>query len=95
MASGSAGMVGRMDFNAEGTEASEKMGVPHPGCFCERVRKLLSGKELWNCAVQKSAEEYERKGFSICVVAAKGEIRTGGRWASGRPPTPGYPRVMK
>ena len=36
------------------TEAAEKMGIPHPGCFVQRVRKNLKRKELGFCVAQKS-----------------------------------------
>jgi hypothetical protein len=55
MAGGAVGAVGRVNFKAECAEVAEKMGVPHPGCFAQRVRKNMKRKELWFCAVQKSA----------------------------------------
>src|SRR5208282_6693531 len=51
---GLAGEGARVDFNAEFREAAEKVGIPHPGCFVQRVRKNMKGKELRLCAVQKS-----------------------------------------
>jgi hypothetical protein len=39
-------------------------GVPHPGCFVQRVRKRMKTNELSFARVQKSAHEYEKKGDS-------------------------------
>src|SRR5882762_5928404 len=35
--------------------------LPHPPCFCQRVRNCLKIKGLSFWLVQKSAEEYEKK----------------------------------
>jgi hypothetical protein len=37
-------------------------GTPTPGCFCERVRNRLKTKELSFAGVQKSSQEYQKKG---------------------------------
>ena len=37
-------------------------GVPHPGCFAQRVRKMQKIMEIANWAAQKSSQEYEKKG---------------------------------
>jgi hypothetical protein len=37
------------------------------------VQKLLIARELLECSVQKSAEEYESKGFSFALLLDKSE----------------------
>jgi hypothetical protein len=56
------GLELRVLLCARGVRAVEKEGrgravlvYPHPGCFVQRVRKLLSEKELLDFAVQKGA----------------------------------------
>jgi hypothetical protein len=47
--------------------------VPHPGCFAQRVRICLKTREITFCAVQKSAEEYQKKGDRAIEEVASDE----------------------
>jgi hypothetical protein len=47
--------------------------------FCERVRKLLMGKELWEHSFWKSAEECEKEGLNFSSFLQKSEKSAWGR----------------
>jgi hypothetical protein len=46
---------------------------PPPPVFCERVRKLLMGKELWKHSFLKSAEDIEKEGLNFSAFLKKSE----------------------
>ena len=52
-------------------------GVPHPGCFCKRVRNRLKINELSLCGTQKNSEECETKEVRFKAWEIRGFCR---RW---------------
>jgi hypothetical protein len=54
--------------------------------FCERVWKLLRGKELVECSFLKSAEGIEKEGLNFSAFLEKSEKSASGRgfcWSGG------------
>ena len=55
----------------------------HPPVFCERVRKVLIGKELLKHSFLKSVEEHENEGFNFSGFARKSEKSGSEAWEMG------------
>jgi hypothetical protein len=56
---------------------------PLPRVFCERVRKLLMGKELVEHSFLKSAEEYENRGVNFWPFSQKSGKSEKSAWGRG------------
>jgi hypothetical protein len=68
-------------FEGSGEAGEPRNGHPYPGCFVERVWKMLEGKEIGNRGVQKSAKKsagltsfcVREGGSEVCAVAKRTE----------------------
>jgi hypothetical protein len=65
---------GRKSLYVVDFKRDDVAGIPHPGCFAQRVWICLIAKELRFGATTKSLQEYMDKGFSVSAV---GENRLG------------------
>jgi hypothetical protein len=60
-------------IGVKGGRVKNLAGRMPPPVFCERVRKMLRGKELWEHSFWKSAEEIENKVFNFSRFLEKSE----------------------